>query len=126
MTALGSDGMSSDESDHESGGGEPIYKISRCSWRSLRLTTWLRGLDSIHLMGRYKRMFKKTAGSWPHFRIADKTKVSERPALTGLPGGCYDAGWFSQQSAFIRGRLNVADIEVNLTHPQDIQRCVKS
>ncbi|KAH9918992.1 uncharacterized protein B0H18DRAFT_882440, partial [Fomitopsis serialis] len=124
MTSLGPEGMSSDESDHDAGGGEPVYKISTSSWRSLRLTSWLRGLDALHLMDRYRGVFDKSPGGWPHFRQAALGKPSARAAVGHLPRECYADNWLANQSLFLRDTLQMVDMAVNLTHPEDIQRWI--
>ncbi|EPS99887.1 hypothetical protein FOMPIDRAFT_1095873, partial [Fomitopsis schrenkii] len=88
LDALGIEGMSSDESDHESGGGAPTYIASGLNWRSPALCAWLRAFDSLHLCMRYREGFKASAGAWPHYRV-DGAKQSKRRPVRGLPRNCY-------------------------------------
>lgn len=120
MMALGVDGMSSDESDHPSGQGEPIYKIANKDWRPLELKRWLRTSDSLHLWGRYRGMFSKTPGNWPHFRSPSINLNSSRPPVPGLPSNCYSDSWKMRTTEFYKDQLQIIDRNVNLTFPKHL------
>ena len=85
---LGVSGMSSDESDHESGGGAATYAIVNKDWRSSGVTELLRLLDSLHLRLRYGNNWNATSGAWPHLRVLSR-KSSARAAVKGLPNNFY-------------------------------------
>ncbi|KAI6024059.1 hypothetical protein BKA83DRAFT_17398, partial [Pisolithus microcarpus] len=85
---LGVSGMSSDDSDHESGGGAARYTIVSKDWRSGEVTELLRLLDALHLHLRYRNNWNATSGTWPHLRLISH-KSSTRAAVKGLPRNFY-------------------------------------
>ncbi|KIK15057.1 hypothetical protein PISMIDRAFT_16809 [Pisolithus microcarpus 441] len=85
---LGVSGMSSDDSDHESGGGAARYTIVSKDWRSGEVTELLRLLDALHLRLRYRNNWNATSGAWPHLRLISH-KSSTRAAVKGLPRNFY-------------------------------------
>ncbi|EPT01738.1 hypothetical protein FOMPIDRAFT_1092206, partial [Fomitopsis schrenkii] len=88
IEALGVHSMSSDESDHEAGGGRATYLIREKAWRAPALVAWLRVLDSLHLYMRYNGGFLASQGGWPHYRQGSDKK-SDKPAVRRLPLACY-------------------------------------
>ncbi|KAH9842042.1 uncharacterized protein C8Q71DRAFT_701214 [Rhodofomes roseus] len=121
MCALGVHGMSTDESDHPTGGGEATYYIRSKTWRSPELQTWLRTLDSLHLWARYRGSFKASQGGWPHFRVPCR-KNSDRPPVIKLPRNCY-APWLLQSSnEFQLKLLDPNSRLINLQHSEDVQK----
>lgn len=62
---LDADGISSDESDHEVGGGEATYFILRKDWRSQEITEVLHTMDALHLAVRYQGRHEATPGGPP-------------------------------------------------------------
>ncbi|KAH9922192.1 uncharacterized protein B0H18DRAFT_1018437 [Fomitopsis serialis] len=105
--------MSSDESDHAAGRGEPTYFIRKKSWRSPALVAWLRTLDALHLFLRYKGAHLASQGGWPHYRLESDIE-SSKPAVTGLPIGFYSAAATMDQ--FEAAWLKPLVISVNLIH----------
>ncbi|KAF7972056.1 hypothetical protein HWV62_19201 [Athelia sp. TMB] len=87
-------GTSSDESDHESGHGDPTYFISHKHWRSPEVTKALRTLDALHLATRFKECHEATSGSWPHIRTTYAPLHSQRPPVCGLPLNFYNPEWY--------------------------------
>ncbi|KAI5991030.1 hypothetical protein EDC04DRAFT_2587698 [Pisolithus marmoratus] len=85
---LGVPGMSSDDSDHESGEGTARYAIVSKDWRSGEVTELLRLLDALHLRLRYGNGWNATSGAWPHLRLVSY-KSSTRAAVKGLPKNFY-------------------------------------
>ncbi|KAI5989705.1 hypothetical protein EDD15DRAFT_2171086 [Pisolithus albus] len=91
---LGVSGMSSDDSDHESGGGAARYTIVSKDWRSGEVTELLRLLDALHLRLRYCNNWNATSGAWPHLRLISH-KSSTRAAVKGLPRNFYARGFLA-------------------------------
>ncbi|KAI6024003.1 hypothetical protein BKA83DRAFT_19037 [Pisolithus microcarpus] len=85
---LGVSGMSSDDSDHESGGGAARYTIVSKDWRSGEVTELLHLLDALHLRLWYRNNWNATSGAWPHLRLISH-KSSTRAAVKGLPRNFY-------------------------------------
>ncbi|KAF7971542.1 hypothetical protein HWV62_20856 [Athelia sp. TMB] len=122
---LGLSGMSSDESDHESGKGEPTYIIARKAWRSAAVTERLHVLDALHLRQRYRNESRATAGAWPRFRIPQVSKTSGRSAVLGLPRPYYNEQFLEGMASSWRNRhisKEACDLKVP---PAIIQRAKK-
>ncbi|KAH7904129.1 hypothetical protein BJ138DRAFT_983622, partial [Hygrophoropsis aurantiaca] len=88
LQTLGSNCMSSDESDSEAQGlgsskKQTTYSITRHEWRANAVTRWLRTLDSLHVRLRLNGEWKVGQGAWPHFRTPS-LKISSTPAKKGL------------------------------------------
>ena len=119
IDALGVEGMSSDESDHELAAGAPSYVVSELRWRSPALSTWLRMFDSLHLRIRYKEGVNATAGSWPHYRV-DGCKESKRHPVRGLPRNCYSATLETDE--FRRHWLDQINEDIDLQVPTALHK----
>jgi hypothetical protein len=122
LSALGTNGISSDESDHEAGQGEATYFVKNKNWRSFEVTTWLRVFDAWHLRGRYGGEYQASPGAWPHFRTPSTETSSERPAVAHLPKNFYNPFWLSQRKAFQVRELKPTK-ERSLALPPAITRC---
>ena len=98
---LGVSGMSSDESDHESGRGPATYAIVNKDWRSSGVMELLRLLNALHLRWRYQNNWNPTLGAWPHLRLLSR-KSSTRAAVKGLPNNVYSPKFLASltQEAF--------------------------
>ncbi|KAH7908183.1 hypothetical protein BJ138DRAFT_1013316 [Hygrophoropsis aurantiaca] len=116
---LGVEGMSSDESDHPSEGGEPIYRILRKPWRAPALTPYLRTLDSLHLKTRYRGEWSASPGAWPHFR-AVSLKTSQRRVTADLPRNFYANGWYSSCTPSLQRSLRAKSDKYTFTHPEEL------
>ncbi|KAH9920993.1 hypothetical protein B0H21DRAFT_712836 [Amylocystis lapponica] len=124
LETLGPRGMSSDESGHESGHGEPTYYVTRKKWRSSELVDWLHVLDRVHLWSRYQGQYDATPGAWPHYRHSS-LKDSNSAPVTHLPRTFYSPNWLSGCSTLMKVRISASDkIAYNLTHPDEITRRV--
>ncbi|KAH7904840.1 hypothetical protein BJ138DRAFT_1018563 [Hygrophoropsis aurantiaca] len=118
---LGVDGMSSDESDHESGRGEATYYIVRKPWRTAKLTAYLHVLDALHLKMRYGGEWDKSSGSWPHYRTSS-LRDSQRPPPTHLPRNFYSDEWYYSRTSFAQNALYASSVLYNFSHPKQILR----
>lgn len=124
VTELGTNGMSSDESEHEEGHGEATYGICSKPWRSKDLVVLLRALDAVHLRNRYQGAFTATPGGWPHFR-RDTNCVSSRSAVQGLHTSCYNSSWCNKMmNEFERSELHALDGICELRLPEAIMQYV--
>jgi hypothetical protein len=117
ISSFGVDGMSSDESDHES--GVPRYRILQKSWRNPRVTPWLRIFDAIHLHSRWGPIGRVTAGSKPHTRVVSTEVDDTHPAVTHLPKNAYDTAWLDGLSEVDRRRLQPRE-EYDFSHSRTI------
>lgn len=113
--------MSSDESDHEAGRGQPTYLIRQKSWRSPALVAWLRVLDCLHLFMRYNGGYLASQGGWPHFR-RQSDRMSGKPAVKRLPLACYAVS--AIEDPFERNFIEPLSVPVNLVHPERISTYV--
>lgn len=107
LTYLGVDGMSSDESDHDS--GLPQYRILVKPWRNPVLAPWLRVFDALHRRSRFRPVDRATRGAQPHLRIVSSKQDGSRAAVTHLPKNAYNSIWLS----------NLPDYDLRRLHPQD-------
>lgn len=124
LDALGVHGMSTDESDHESGRGEPTYVVRPKRWCSPELHHWLRTLDSLHLAVRYRTHFDATQGGWPHFRVAGRNPSICAP-VPGLPINCYSTSLLESYDEFRMSWLHpIRGHDANLKHTPEIIECV--
>ncbi|KAF8880278.1 hypothetical protein BD779DRAFT_1675976 [Infundibulicybe gibba] len=106
LQRLGTDGMSSDESEDEDTHirsaarlDNPRFKILEPRWRARQLTIWLRVIDSIHLVSR--RCGDKSArGAYPRLRISNERAPEyskSKKFVKGLPENAYDTIWLHEQ-----------------------------
>ncbi|KAH9913376.1 uncharacterized protein B0H18DRAFT_402892 [Fomitopsis serialis] len=124
IDALGVHGMSTDESDHAVGRGEPTYFIRSKAWRSPELQVWLRTLDSLHLWTRYRGGFQASQGGWPHYRVASQ-QVTTRPAVINLPTNCYAPSLLQGCDPFKMKWLSPLPDKINLKHADHIIETAK-
>ncbi|KAF8877194.1 hypothetical protein BD779DRAFT_1429120, partial [Infundibulicybe gibba] len=99
---LGTDGMSSDESEDEDAHiqaaarlDNPRFKILQPKWRAKPLTIWLRVIDSVHLISR-RSGDKSARGAYPRLRISNERAPEfskSKKFVKGLPKNAYDPVW---------------------------------
>ncbi|KAF8879037.1 hypothetical protein BD779DRAFT_1415952, partial [Infundibulicybe gibba] len=99
---LGTDGMSSDESEDEDAHiqaaarlDNPRFKILQPKWRAKPLTIWLRVIDSVHLINR-RSGDKSARGAYPRLCISDERAPEfskSKKFVKGLPKNAYDPVW---------------------------------
>lgn len=112
--------MSSDESSHEDGHGEPTYIVVKRNWRSHELNEFLRVIDCLHLWGRYRGKWEASSGGWPHFRSTSLDTQSARPAVSKLSINCYGPNWLAGQNTFAIDMLSIVTQPFPLTFQQDV------
>lgn len=115
--------MSSDESDHGAGKGEPIYLVKVIPWRSNGITTLLQTLDAMHLRERYGGERNASSGAWPHFRTPG-AQLSKTSPVKQLPRSFYNPLWTSK----IEGTYQFKELHVlpymDLAIPETIRQYV--
>ena len=117
MEALGIQGMSSDESDHTTGRGEPTYHNHKKSWCSPILIKWLHILDCLFL--RYKGGHTMLQGGWPHYYLEGDGQLESADGMRGLPVVCYSAP--ATMEPFEFQFLKPVSITLNLIHSEWVQ-----
>lgn len=100
LELLGNNGMSEDESDHESGPrtGNRTYKIMSVPWRSQtrQFLAFLELLDLLHMSTKFKHDGTPNPGNWPRVRVRSATdSVGRGNPVAGLPVNFYDENWLS-------------------------------
>jgi len=98
LEKLGVDGMSSDESDDESGPSARCY-IHELPSRAAIVTPWLRLYDSLHIKTRQSGYPGAKRGAYAHIRIATHIKSKRDTFVAGLPKNAYDQAWLEKQPA---------------------------
>ncbi|KAF7967372.1 hypothetical protein HWV62_34459 [Athelia sp. TMB] len=122
---LGMDGMSSDESDHETGAGEATYFLTSKKWRAVEVTQYLHDLDAWHLYERYGHQYQASAGAWPHFRSPDQQQISTREPVNQLPSNFYNLAWWKNITTFERGVVNPSKAKFNLHLPPAVKERIQ-
>lgn len=98
IRALGVDGMSSDESEHE--GGSPRYRILQKPWRNPSITSWLRVFDAVHMNARLGLAHGSQRGAMPRVRVASSLMGASRPVVPHLPRNAYSGLWLERLSEY--------------------------
>jgi hypothetical protein len=109
---MGKNGVSSDESDSETGSPAKAFRIISPTWRSLELKTFLRGLDPL-VLDRARPIIgeRKRRGQPPRLRIL-RTPEDQNdlvPAPRGLPRNCYATDWYEDLPGWAQRALLVED-----------------
>lgn len=123
IQALGVQGMSSDESEHE--GTQVRYRRTTLEWRNPALETFFTVIDVFHEAGRFTSGADKSSksGSHVHLRLPAQ-KVSERAAVPGLPEAAYNPTWLKDLSDFFRSRLNISNVQYDFAHSAEVLKFV--
>ena len=98
--------MSSHESSHENGTGQPIYKVVNKIWRHANTTPCLHTLDCVHRDSRFAPIHEVGAGAHTHNRVISD-KQTTRPPVRGLPTGLYNPSWLANQLPVFKQDLEV-------------------
>ncbi|KAF9500278.1 hypothetical protein BDN71DRAFT_1355543, partial [Pleurotus eryngii] len=102
LERLGVQGMSSDESDHESGLSQ--YRILLPKWRNPQLAAWLRVFDAIHRKSRFQSdQTRAGRGARPRLRVVGQTWSTSESYVSQLPLNAYNPNWLA--------RLNIIEKE---------------
>lgn len=119
IQALGVQGMSSDESEHE--GTQVRYRRTMLAWRNPTLEMFFHTIDVFHDAGRFTDGVDKSSksGSHVHLRLPAQ-KTSKRAAVAGLPEAAYDPVWLKGLSDFFRNRLNVSNVQYQFVHSPEV------
>ncbi|KAI0744388.1 hypothetical protein BC629DRAFT_1599581 [Irpex lacteus] len=126
VNRIGTDGNSEDESGGEEG---PDFTIDPLDWRADDLKTILRSADVVRLSKRFVWdgvKYKTAPGKWPRYRTerSDHETDLNVKGVPGLPRNFYDSEWLLARSEWKLAQLEILDVEVDLSVPEDIQRIV--
>lgn len=110
LEIMGVDGMSTDESDSESGG--KFFAVLQKPWRSQALQIFLRTFDGLS-------PHDNNQGSLCHARHDSQRSCERRSAVKQLPINAYDAKWYAQQSEH-RQRQLAAKVEYDFVLPDEV------
>lgn len=109
LQKMGTQGMSSDESDHEEVVNDPIlgsrtpqYRVLLPKWRSTELRAWLRIFDQIHMIER--RSHGSLRGDFPRLRIHDSGSPcysTRQTYVNHLPRNAYDSAWLASRTRVV-------------------------
>ncbi|KAJ7041256.1 hypothetical protein C8F04DRAFT_1304069, partial [Mycena alexandri] len=123
LERLGVDGMSSDESDHETEdireGRQTTYQILTPLWRASHLAAWLRIFDSLHNILRKSGDSFASRGSFPRLRRVGQRRSTNIKFVPGLPLEVYDPSWIAQD-ARRRYDLHPTMEQYDFSHQADI------
>ncbi|KAI0685142.1 hypothetical protein BC835DRAFT_1290945 [Cytidiella melzeri] len=119
LSWLGTDGMSSNESDVEN--GARIFRIKTLPWRNPDLILWLLGFNALHRKARYGPVDPRTRGAPPHERIDSGLVSSSRRAPPGLPENAYDNTFLRYLPSWSRQDLS-ASSRYNFSHKPRVQQ----
>ncbi|KAJ2927300.1 hypothetical protein H1R20_g9793, partial [Candolleomyces eurysporus] len=108
IAAYGWEGMSTDDSDHDNGSGEPDYGVLKKKWRHPDVSACLKTLDCLHRDSRFKKNRRVTAGAHPHRRSLC-SKFSTSPPVPRLPSGLYDPAWLARQPDIMKEDLEITE-----------------
>ncbi|KAJ3507579.1 hypothetical protein NLJ89_g6220 [Agrocybe chaxingu] len=131
ISALGIDGMSSDESDYEEVRDNvpvrtraPRYYVLRPKWRNPSLSAWLQTFDSVYSINRRIKM--KRRGAYPRLRYDNTASVrkSSNPSfVTELPINAYEGDWLNARID-VDFTVKPTAEEYSFTHDDDIVRYI--
>ncbi|KIK10513.1 hypothetical protein PISMIDRAFT_124310, partial [Pisolithus microcarpus 441] len=115
VKGLGSQGMSSDESEDENTRTISYPRVYP-AWRSGQLAALLWKVDDVAATNVSVQIGKrKKSGTQLRVRPHSDKVNAEAAAPPGLPRNCYDAAWLEKLSQRQRRELRVQDEEYNFT-----------
>jgi len=121
LELLGTGGMSSDESDLES--GQLQYRILRSRWWADTVTTWLRVLDAMHLYDRVEGDPSLLRDAPPRTRILSCNYSSSTKFVPGLPTNAYRQAWLDDHHN-VTDTVQPSSVPYAFEHREDaIQLC---
>ncbi len=116
IQALGVNGMSSDESDHEN--DHQQYRIIVKRWRHPEVTPWLRVFDKLYHRYRLSGGDMQTLqGGFPHLRVESNISSDSHP-VSRLPRNAYSSQWLSSLN-----RLALQDLAPHADY--DFKHCTE-
>jgi hypothetical protein len=108
VESLGTDGMSSEESDGEVGGSR-TFKIKRVPWRGQGLTNWLHRIDGLPVRNVDNSVLMQRNNS--RNRLISDLRSTRRKPVRSLPINWYKRGWLEGQDRRTKARLNIQEEE---------------
>ena len=119
LRQLGTNGMSSDESDNEN--GARIFRVKTVPWRNPQLTFWLRTFDALHRKSRYGTIDPRLRGAPPRERVDSGLISGGRPVTSGLPENAYDEQYLRNLPPWARQDLAPGPA-YNFSHSARVQQ----
>jgi hypothetical protein len=94
IMTLGTDGMSSEESDVDRMLNAKVLRVNVQEWRRLGIDEYVELIDAERQIdeGGYKEAGSKPT---PRIRAPDQNKTSNRKPAVGLPAALYDETWLA-------------------------------
>lgn len=115
LEMLGTDGVSSEESEHDAH-GRTALKVNKLYWRT-DLWHILNKVDGIR--ARYPRLFAKPGA--PARRRLPSGKPSKRFYPDRMPKPLYDSRWYKSLSEFEKRELNTSSASLNIPDDAVVQ-----
>lgn len=106
LQELDIEGMSSEESDGETG-ERRVFKIKKLPWRSPDLTAFLHRIDDFPLKNTNNKVLRRRYVR--RERLLKDIESDERPAVPGLNTNLYRSEWLQRQDKRGTSRLAVVD-----------------
>jgi hypothetical protein len=125
LDALGTNGMSSDESDVDPDSNRTTYTVVKPSWRHPDLHNWLKVFDQLHHRKHINSWSMDKRGAFTHIRAGSQKVREAVHAPSGLPINAYDPKWLdSRESLYVRHVLCPKEEPYAFGHPSDVTACV--
>lgn len=120
LEALGTQGMSSDESDTKAPGKSTTYPRVYPQWRSQQLSSFLWKLDAIVEKIHASPIGRRKRGGNP-LRIRPHTSKYNTTAAApiGFPRNCYDKEWLDSLPARSKATLQARDVDYKFSDTDD-------
>jgi hypothetical protein len=107
LEELGTDGMSSEESDGGGANEKRSFNIKTLPWRNASLTAWLHSIDKLPLVNAEGVVLPRRA-NWRE-RALSHIVSANRPAPKGLPKAFYNLDWLRRQGVGIEDQLRMKE-----------------
>jgi len=121
LEALGSAGMSSDESTIELSTNQLTYTVVKPEWRHPDLHNWLRVFDQLHLRNHINSWSVDKRGTFPHIRALSQKVRKKAHAPPGLPINAYDPKWLEgREPLYLKHVLCPKEEQYTFSHPSDV------
>ena len=99
LDALGTDGMSLDESLVDEDTHQLVYMVAKPEWRHPNLHNWLKYFDQLHHRNHVDSWSLDRRGAYPHIRTGSRIVHIKSHAPPALPINAYDRRWLESKEA---------------------------
>lgn len=121
LDALGTFGMSSDESLVDPDTRQTVYRITKPDWRHPDLHNWLKYFDQLHHRKHVDSWSHDRRGAFPHIRTGSRIVHKTPHAPSALPINAYDRRWLeSKEPLYVNHVLCPKKEEYNFMHSPDV------